>query len=166
MEIYKPIYHWRAYFTGFGLIRKKELHARLSWTNTPVQDAKAPRKFGVLRSFRNESNRNRLFYKTVSGNFEIFIVYRFKVFFPGLFGSSLAERSKTAITFLSIRNFENPRHRFVKQTILRFDSYLNERKTPKLRDALASWTGVLVQERRAWNSFFFQLNHRYFNTDG
>ena len=38
-----------------------------------VQEAKASRKFGVLRSFRYESNRNRLLYKTVSGNFEIFI---------------------------------------------------------------------------------------------
>ena len=32
-------------------------------TPGPVQEAKAPRKFGVLRSFRYESNRNRLFYK-------------------------------------------------------------------------------------------------------
>ena len=36
----------------FGLIlKKKEFHARLSWTNTPVQEAKALRKFGVLCSF-------------------------------------------------------------------------------------------------------------------
>ena len=48
----------------FGLIgKKKEFHARLSWTNTPVQEAKASRQFWVLRSFRYESNRNRLFYK-------------------------------------------------------------------------------------------------------
>ena len=37
----------------------------------PVQEAKALRKFEVLRSFRYESNRNRLFYKTVSGIFKI-----------------------------------------------------------------------------------------------
>ena len=29
------------------------------------------KKFGVLRSFRYESNWNRLFYKTVSGIFKI-----------------------------------------------------------------------------------------------
>ena len=56
----------------FDLIEnKKEFHARLSWTNIPVQDAKASRKFGVLRSFRYESNRRRLFYKPVSGIFKI-----------------------------------------------------------------------------------------------
>ena len=70
----------------------------------------------ILRSFKCESNRNRLFYKTVSGNFEIFILHRFKAFFASLFGLSLAERSKIA-NFLSIRNFENPRHRFVNETI-------------------------------------------------
>ena len=32
---------------------------------------KVSRKFGVLRSFRYESNRNRLFYKTMSGVFKI-----------------------------------------------------------------------------------------------
>ena len=53
----------------------------------------------ALRSFRYESNRNRLFYKTVSGNFEIFILHRFKVFFPSLFDLSLAKRSTIAITF-------------------------------------------------------------------
>ena len=36
-----------------------------------VQEAKASRKFGVLRSFRYEPNRNRLFYKTVTGIFKI-----------------------------------------------------------------------------------------------
>ena len=46
-----------------------------------------------------ESNRNRLFYKTVSGNFEILIFHRFKAFFASLFGLSLAERSKIEITF-------------------------------------------------------------------
>ena len=45
-----------------------------------VQEAKASRKFGVLRSFRYESNRNRLFYKNS-------------------LALSLAERSKIAITF-------------------------------------------------------------------
>ena len=45
------------------------------------------------------SNRNRLFNKTVSGNFEIYILHRFKAFFANLFGLSLAERSKIAITF-------------------------------------------------------------------
>ena len=56
----------------FGLIeKKKEFHARLSWINIPVQEAKASRKFGVLHSFRYESNRNRLFYKTVFGIFKI-----------------------------------------------------------------------------------------------
>ena len=44
-----------------------------------------------------ESNRNRLFYKTVSGNFEI--LHRFKAFFASLFGLSLAEISKIEITF-------------------------------------------------------------------
>ena len=62
-------------------------------------EAKAPHKFGVLRSFRYESNRNHLFYKNGAGNFEIYILHRFKVFFPSLFGLSLAERSKIAITF-------------------------------------------------------------------
>ena len=68
MEIYKPIYHWRAYITGYRSVlkyvwfnwKKKKFHARFSWTNIPVQEAKASRKFGVLRSFRYESNRNRL----------------------------------------------------------------------------------------------------------
>ena len=60
-----------------------------------VQEAKPPRKFGVLRSFRYESYRNRLFYKTVSGNFEIFILHRF----PSLFGLSLTKSSTIAITF-------------------------------------------------------------------
>ena len=84
----------------FGLIKKKkELHARLSWTNTPVQEAKASRKFGVLHSFRYVSNRNHLFYKTVSGNFEIFILHRFKAFLASLFGLSLTERSKIAVNF-------------------------------------------------------------------
>ena len=46
-----------------------------------------------------------------------------------------------------------------------FDSYLNKRKTPNWCDTLASWTGVLVQERRASNSFFFQLNQTYFSKD-
>ena len=32
---------------------------------------KLKRRFGVLRSFIYESNRNRLFYKMVSGIFEI-----------------------------------------------------------------------------------------------
>ena len=64
-----------------------------------VQEAKALRKFGVLRSFRYESYRNRLFYKTMSGNFEIFILHRFKVFFPSLFGLSLAKSSTIAIIF-------------------------------------------------------------------
>ena len=40
-----------------------------------------------------------LFYKTVSGNYEIFILHRSKAFFASLFGLSLAERSKIAITF-------------------------------------------------------------------
>ena len=35
----------------------------------------------------------------VSGNFEIFILHRFKAFFASLFGLSLAEISKIAITF-------------------------------------------------------------------
>ena len=64
-----------------------------------VQEAKASRKFGVLRSFRYESNRNRPFYKTLSGNIQMFILHRFTAFFASLFGSSLAERSKIAITF-------------------------------------------------------------------
>ena len=48
------MYHWRAYITGytsvlkyvwFGLIvKKKEFHARLSWTNTPVQEEKDDRE--------------------------------------------------------------------------------------------------------------------------
>ena len=66
---------------------------------TPVQGAKVSRKFGVLRSFRYESNRNRLFYKTVSGNFEIFILHRLKAFSASLFGLSLAERSRITTTF-------------------------------------------------------------------
>ena len=45
-------------------------------------------------------NRNRLIYKTVSGDFEIFILHRFKAFFASLFGLSLTERSKIVITFL------------------------------------------------------------------
>ena len=36
----------------------------------------------------------------------------------------------------------------------------NNCEDPNFSDALASWTEVLVQERRAWNSFFFQLNQR------
>ena len=84
----------------FGLIKRKELHARLFLTNTLVQEAKASRKFGVLRSFRYESNRSRLFYKTVSGNFEIFILRRFKAFFASFFGLSLAERSKIVLLSL------------------------------------------------------------------
>ena len=48
-----------------------------------------------------------------------------------------------------------------------FDSNLNERKTPNLRDALASWTRVLVQELKGEHGipFFFQLSQTYFNTD-
>ena len=63
------------------------------------KNLKASRKFGVLCSFRYESNQNSLFYKNVSGNFEIFILHRFKAFFASLFGLSLAEGSKIAITF-------------------------------------------------------------------
>ena len=37
--------------------------AFLEQTPCRVQEAKAPRKFGVLRSFRYESKWNRLFYK-------------------------------------------------------------------------------------------------------
>ena len=37
---------------------------------TPIQEAKASRKFGVLCSFRYESNQNRLFYKTMSRIFK------------------------------------------------------------------------------------------------
>ena len=75
VNIYKPIYHWRAYITGYTSVAS------------------------YMRSFRYESNRNRLFYKTVSRNFEIFILHRFKVFFASLFGLSLTERSKIAIIF-------------------------------------------------------------------
>ena len=35
----------------------------------------------------------------VCGNFEVFILHHFKVFFASLFSLSLAERSKIAITF-------------------------------------------------------------------
>ena len=56
----------------FGLIKKKNSMLAFLELTPRVQETKALRKFGVLHSFRYESNRNRLFYKTVSANFEIF----------------------------------------------------------------------------------------------
>ena len=58
----------------FGLIGKKRNYMLAFFeqeAKAPVQEAKASRKFGVLRSFRYEPNRNPLFYKTVSGIFKI-----------------------------------------------------------------------------------------------
>ena len=51
----------------FGLIeKKKEFHARLSGTNTPVQEAKASRKFVALRSFRGVKSESSVLQNGVS----------------------------------------------------------------------------------------------------
>ena len=86
---------------------KKEFHARLSWTNTPVQEAKASRKFGVLRSFRYESNRNRLDFQ----NSEYLKRYRDFTSFSDTQAKETCEKG-----FKTMKN-EISRHRFVKQTI-------------------------------------------------
>ena len=53
MEIYKHVYHWRDYITGYTSVlkyvwfnwKKKELHARLSWTNTRSKKLKRRASF-------------------------------------------------------------------------------------------------------------------------
>ena len=127
----------------FGLIEKqKEFHARLSWTNTPVQETKASHKFGLLRSFRYELNRD-------FQNSEFLKSYLDFTYF-----------SKTQAKETCEKGFKTMKNEYSQTLFCKTDDSdltLNECKTPNLRDALASWTGVLVQETRACN-FFFQLN--------
>ena len=98
-------------------LKKKELHARLLWTDTPVQEAKASRKFGVLRSFRYESNRNSLFYKTMSGIFKIPDTLKSYRDCTSFSETQAKESWEKDFKTMKNENFKIPRHRFVKQTI-------------------------------------------------
>ena len=82
-----------------------------------VQEAKASRKFGVLRSFRYESNRNRLFYKMVSGIFKISEYLKSYRDFTSFSETQAKETCEKGFKTMKNENFKIPRHCFVKQTI-------------------------------------------------
>ena len=69
--------------------------------------------FGVLRSFRYELSRNRLFYKTVSDfqNSEFLKSYRDFTL------TQAKETCEKGFKTMKNENFKIPTHRFVKQTI-------------------------------------------------
>ena len=72
--------------------------------------------FGVLRSFRYELSRNRLFYKTVSDfqNSEFLKSYRDFIYFSK---TQAKETCEKGFKTMKNENFKIPTHRFVKQTI-------------------------------------------------
>ena len=111
----------------YDLIGKKGIPCSpFSWT--PVQEAKASCKFGVLRSFRYESNRIVCFTKRSPLLCLILQLVAVNLYLTGIYLKSYRDFTSFSETqaketwgkdlkTMKNENFKIPRHRFVKQTI-------------------------------------------------
>ena len=97
--------------------KKKEFHARLSWTNTPVQEAKASRKFGVLFSFSRWFKSESPVLQNGVWDFQNSEYLKSYRDFTSFSKTQAKETCEKDVKTMKNENFKIPRYRFVKQTI-------------------------------------------------